>query len=174
MAEITFFSNKSRNETSRYFFVIIFSIITWILQVSVFSKPFCFDATPNLMLLGSIYIGLTFGPQAGTLYGITSSFLGASILYDHVFYFSYPLIGFLAGLLIKNIFSDEYLFFILLSFFLTFPLELINSWQYGFNNSINTFDRYLLVAFNGGILNLVSAPLFYSLIKFVTKKFKLR
>lgn len=174
MAEITFVSHKTRKETNKIFFVILFAVITWILQVSVFAYFLYFDATPNLMLLGSIYFGLITGPLGGTLFGINSSFFSSCILYDHVFYLSYPLIGFLSGLLTKNIFSDEMLFFILLSFFLSFPLELLNGWQYSLNNSVDIFDRFFLIAINGAILNLFLAPLYYYLMNYVTKKLKLR
>lgn len=173
MTEITFLSNKSRKETYKYFFAAILAVITWTLQVSILSKLLCFDTAPNLMLLGTIYCGLTLGPAVGTFFGITSSFLSASILYDHTFYFSYPLIGLIAGLFTKNIFSDELLFFTLLSFLFTFPLEFLNSWQFSLKNPIEISNRYLLVSSSGAFLNLALAPLFYLLIRFVTKKLKL-
>lgn len=174
MTEVAFFSNKTRKELYTYFFISLTAITTWILQVSVFSRPFYFDTNPNLMLIGAIYLGLTFGPTKGTLFGIVSSFFIASILYDHTFYFSYPVIGLLAGLLSKNIFSDELLLFILLSCICTFPAELLNGWQYSLRNETDIFNRYLLIGFNGAILNLFFAPFFYFIMRFVTKKLKLR
>ena len=170
MAELTFISNKTRKDTYKYFFVIIFAVITWILQVSIASSFLIFDSTPNLILLGSIYFGLLGGPLNGILFGIISSFFSTSTLYDHVFYFSYPLIGLLAGLLSKKLFSDELLFFIFLAFLLTLPVELFNGWQYSFKNQINIFDRWLLIGFTSAIINLCISPFYYLLMRFITKK----
>ena len=174
MAEIIFLSNKTRKESSKYFFVIVFGVITWILQVSIFSHFQCFDATANLFLLGCIYCGITFGPLMGILFGIISSFFIASILFDHTFYFSYPLFGLIAGLLTKNIFSDELLFYILISFLFTFPLEILNGWQYSFHNPINILSRYMQIGFYSAVLNLFLSPFFYYLMRFITKKLNLR
>ena len=171
MAEITFISNKNRKETTKYFFVFIIAVITWVLQISVFSRFLYFDTMPNLMLLGSVFIGVSFGPLAGTLFGIISSFLNANILYDHAFYISYPLVGLVTGILIKKIFSDELLFFILLCVVINFPVDLLNAWQYSFNNPINLIDRYLLVSLNGVVLNILFAPFYYLIMMFITKKF---
>ncbi|MBI3590949.1 MAG: hypothetical protein HY094_06175 [Candidatus Melainabacteria bacterium] len=170
MSEITFISNKTRKQTFKYFFVIVFAVISWILQVSVFNRFLYFDTAPNLLLLGCIYWGLILGPTFGAVFGIVSSFFCASILYDHIFYFSYPIIGILSGFLIKNIFSDELLFFILLSFLFTIPLEILNGWQYNLANPINIFDRYLMIGFNSAVLNLFLSPFFYWIMKFITKK----
>ncbi|GEM_PF-6117652 len=174
MAEITFISNKTRKESSKYFFVFIFAVITWILQVSVLNRIQYFDTACNFMLLGVIYIGLTMGPVYGVLFGISCSFLTASILYDHIFYFSYPFIGLFAGLLTKNLFSDELLFFIVLSFILTFPYELLNGWQYSIKNPLNIQDRLLMVSLYGALINLIISPFFYLIMNFITKKLGLR
>ena len=171
MAEITFISNKSRKESSKYFFIFLIAVITWVLQISIFSRFAYFDTIPNLMLLGSVFIGISFGPSMGTLSGIISSFLSANILYDHVFYISYPLAGLLAGVLVKNLFSDELLFFILLCILINFPVDFLNGWQYSFNNPGNFIDRYLLVSLNGVVLNALFAPFYYLMMKFVTKRF---
>ena len=172
MAEITFINNKARKERFKYIFVFVFALITWILQVSIINQFLFFDTTPNLILLGNIYCGLTFGPLFGTIFGITSSFFTSSILYDHVFYFSYPLIGFLAGMLTKNLFSDDLLLFIILSFVLTFFCELLNGWQYSIINPVNISSRYFLISFFGAILNLLIAPFFFILMRFITKDIK--
>ena len=174
MAEITFLSNKTYKESSKYFFVIVFAVITWILQVSVLNHIQCFDTACNFMLLGVIYIGLILGPVYGVLFGIICSFFSASILYDHTFYFSYPLVGLFAGLLTKNLFSDELLFFIVLSFTLTFPYELLNGWQYSIKNPLNIQDRWLMVSLYGALINLVIAPFYYLIMNFFTKKSKIR
>lgn len=174
MAEITFLSNKTRKESSKYFFVIAFAVITWILQVSVLNRIQCFDTACNFMLLSVIYMGLILGPVYGVLFGIACSFLTASILYDHVFYFSYPLIGLFSGLLTKNLFSDELLFFIILSFTLIFPYELLNGWQYSIQNPLNIQDRLLMVSFYGALINLIISPFYYLTMNFITKKLDLR
>ena len=174
MAELAFISNKTQKEIFKYFFVTVFALITWILQVSVFSHLFVFDTTCNLLMLGCIYFGITRGPLLGSAFGITSSFFITSTLYDHIFYFSYPLIGLIAGLLTKNIFSDELLFFILLSFVSTVITEFLNGWQYSLQNPINIFDRWFFVSFVGAMINSLIAPLFYYFMRFVTKKLNLR
>ncbi|OGI08640.1 MAG: hypothetical protein A3I68_00985 [Candidatus Melainabacteria bacterium RIFCSPLOWO2_02_FULL_35_15] len=174
MPEITFISNKTRKEPIKYFFIFVIAVITWVLQISVFSRFLYFDTMPNLMLLGSVFAGISFGPLTGTLFGIIASFLNANILYDHVFYISYPLAGLLAGILIKNLFSDELLFFILLCVLINFPVDFLNGWQYSFNNPINLIDRYLLVSLNGVVLNTLFAPFYYIIMKFITKKLNLR
>ena len=171
MPEITFISNKNKKEVSKYFFIFAIAVITWILQIAVFSKFLYFDTVPNLLLLGSVFIGISLGPVMGTLFGIISSFLSANILYDHVFYISYPLAGLLAGVLIKNLFSDELLFFILLCVLINFPVDFLNGWQYSLHNPVSIFDRYLLVSLNGVVLNTLFAPFYYIIMKFVTKKF---
>lgn len=173
MAELTFISNKTRKDTYKYFFVIIFALITWILQVSIASTFMVFDSTPNFILLGSIYFGLLGGPLNGTLFGIISSFFCTSTLYDHTFYFSYPLIGLLSGLLSKKLFSDELLFFIFLVFIFTFPLEIVNGWQYSFKNQINILDRWLLISIISATVNLFISPFYYWLMKYITTKLKL-
>ncbi len=170
MAEAFYFSNKTRNENIKYLFVFLFAVITWILQVSIFSRLTYFDSTSNLMFLGSILVGLIMGPLYGTIFGLISSFFSSSLLYDHVFYFSYPLIGFTSGLLMKNIFSEEIFFFILLSFFLTFPFELINLWQYDTIHNVKLFDRFLMISFNCSILNLLLSPIMYFTVKSIIKK----
>jgi len=174
MPEITFISNKNRKEALKYFFIFVIAVITWILQIAIFSKFLYFDTAPNLLLLGSVFIGISLGPVMGTLFGIITSFLNANILYDHVFYISYPLVGLLAGILIKNLFSDELLFFILLCILVNFPVDLLNSWQYSFNNPVHILNRYLLVSFNGVVLNTLFAPFYYIIMKYVTKKLYLR
>ena len=174
MLEITFISNKNRKESPKYFFVFLIAVITWVLQISIFSRFMYFDTVPNLTLLGSVFIGISFGPLMGTLFGIISSFLSANILYDHVFYISYPLLGLLGGILVKNLFSDELLFFILLCSLISFPVDFLNGWQYSFNNPINLIDRSLLVGLNGIALNTLFAPFYYITMKFVTKRLHLR
>ncbi len=174
MAQVTFISNKNRKETTKYFFIFVIVVITWVLQISVFSRFLYFDTMPNLMLLGSVFIGVSFGSVTGTLFGIITSFLNANILYDHVFYISYPLAGLLSGVLMKNLFSDELLFFILLCVLINFPVDFLNGWQYSFNNPINLIDRYLLVSLNGVVLNTLFAPFYYIIMKFITKKLDLR
>ena len=169
MAEITFISNKTRKETFKYVFVIVSAIISWILQVSIFSNLSYFDTTASLLLLGAIYFGFNYGPMYGTLFGIIASFFSASILHDHTFFFSYPLIGLLSGLLTKNLFSDELLYFLTLSFILSFLLEFLNGWQYSLKNPINITDRYFLVSFNSATLNLFLSPFYYTLMKYLTK-----
>lgn len=173
MVELTFISNKTRKELLKYFFVTTFAVITWVLQLSIFNRLAYFDTTPNVLFLGSIYFGLAYGPLTGIFFGITSSFFCASILYDHSFYFSYPLIGLFAGLLTKNFFSDELLFYILLVFLFTFPFEFLNGWQYSLTNPISVLDRYLSIGLYSSILNLLVSPFFYFLTRFVTKKLKL-
>ena len=173
MAELTFLSNKTWKEYSKYFFLIVLAITTWILQTSIFNRFQYFNAAPDFMLLGVIYMGLMLGPTCGVLFGIISSFFTASVLYDHVFYFSYPLIGLFAGLLTKNLFSDELLLFIILSFILTFPLEFLNGWQYSIKNSLNIQERLLMVSFYGAITNLIVAPFYYLTMNFFAKRSKL-
>ncbi len=174
MAEITFISNKTRKETSKYFFIFVFAVITWILQVAVFSRILYFDAMPNLLLISSIYLGIIFGPICGMFYGITASFLSSNISYDHVFYFSYPLAGLIAGLFTKNLFSDELLFFILLCFLFTFPFEFLNGWQYSLINPIKIMDRYLQIGFFSALLTLFLSLFYYLIMKFITKKLNFR
>lgn len=173
MTELTFISNKTRKETNKIFFVVLFAVITWILQVSVLSYFIIFDSTPNLLFLGSIYFGLLGGPLYGTLFGIISSFFCTSLLHDHVFYFSYALTGLISGLLSKKLFSDELLFFIFLVLILTLPLELFNGWQYSFKNQVNIFNRWLLIGFTSTMINLFISPLYYLLMRFITNKLKI-
>lgn len=170
MPEITFISNKNKKEVLKYFFVLLIGVITWILQVAVFSRFLYFDTMPNLMLIGTVFTGISLGPVMGTLFGIISSFLNANILYDHIFYISYPLAGLIAGILIKNLFSDELLFFILLCILINFPVDLLNGWQSSLNNSVNFTGRYIIVSLNGIILNTLLAPFYYIFMKFVTRK----
>ena len=174
MAEITFISNKTQKEINKYFFAIIFAVITWILQIAIFSRIFYFDASPSLLTISSIFFGLIFGPVIGTSYGIICSFLISSILYDHTFCFSYPVLGLISGTLAKNIFSDELLLFLLLSFLLTFPVEFLNGWQYSLVNPIKVLDRYLLISVFSALLNLLLAPFYYFAMNFITKKLNFR
>lgn len=174
MNEVTFLSYKGRKETFKYLFVILFAVITWILQLGVFGNFFYFDTTPSLILLGIVYFGLIFGQTYGTIFGIICAFFSSSTLYDHMFCFSFPLIGFLAGFCTKNLFSDELLLFIILSFLFTLPLEYLNGWQFSLENSINITTHYLSVSLNGAILNLFFAPFYYILLQYITKKLKLR
>lgn len=174
MTEITLLSNKTRRALYKYFFIVVFAVITWVLQLSVFNRLSFFDTSPNFMLIGSIYFGLACGPLEGTLFGTISSFFSASILYDHVFYFSYPIFGLLAGLLTKNLFADELLFFILFSFVVSFPFELLNGWQYSSSNQGDVLTRFFNVALYSSVVNLISATFFYFIMKLVTKKLNLR
>ena len=174
MPEVTFLSNTMRKERINYLSVIIIAVITWILQVSIFNRILYFDTAPNFMLLGSIFLGLTEGIFVGSIFGIICSLFSASIFYDHSFYFSYPICGAVAGFLTKKLFSDELLFFILLTFILVFPFELLNGWQFSLKNPINIFARYTIVSFNGATLNLIISPIFYYIMNFVTKKLKMR
>ncbi len=174
MAELTFSTNKTRKESTKYIFISLISLLIWVLQISVFNRIQYFDTSPSLMLVGTIYAGLVLGPVYGVLFGILSSFLGASILYDHVFYFSYPLVGLLSGLLTKNLFSDELLFFIVLCFTITFLTEFLNGWQYSLKNPINIQNRLFMVSLYGGVVNLVISPFFYLIMNFFTKKLRIR
>ncbi len=174
MPEITFISNKNQKRTLKYFLIFLIAVITWVLQVSIFSRFLYFDTIPNLLLLGSVFIGITFGPLMGTLFGIIVAFLNANIFYDHVFYVSYPFAGLIAGILIKNLFSDELLFFLLLCVLINFPVDLLNGWQYSLHNSVKIADRYLLVSLVGVIINGLFAPFYYLFMKFVTRNVNLR
>lgn len=174
MVETFYFSNKAKTQNLKYLFIFTFVVITWILQVSILNRFVYFDAAPNLLFLGAVFFGLVLGPLAGTIFGLIVSFFSCSIFYDHVFYFSYPLLGFISGLLIKNIFSDELLFYISLCFLLTFPYEFLNGWQYNFANHINISERYFMICFNSALLNLLLAPFFYFFVKFLIKRFKLK
>ena len=173
MAEITFISNKTKKEVNKYLFVITTAVIIWLLQVSVISSFFVFDSTINFFLLGSIYSGAFLGMLPGTIFGVICSFFTASTLHDHIFYFSYPLIGLFCGLFTKNFFSDELLFYASFSFVLTFMAELLNGLQYSMNNQVNIIQHYLHVSLSGALLNLLFAPVFYFLMRLITKKLKL-
>ncbi len=170
MAESFYFSNKDKNKSYKYIFVLVLAVITWVFQLSIFSRILYFDSTANLLLLGSIFCGLTLGPLPGITFGLISSFLCTSLLYDHVFYFSFPLIGLVSGIITKKIFSDELIFFLILSFLFTYPLELINAIQYNKQHLINIFDRLYYVGFNASVLNILLAPLFYWTCKFMIVK----
>ncbi len=174
MVDLTLFGNKKRKETHRYIFIFCSALLIWVLQVSIFSRFIIFDSSPNILLLCTIYLGLTYGIQAGVIYGIVCSFLNVSVLYDHIFYFSLPLMGLLAGLLTRNLFSDELLFFILLCFFLTLPYEYLNGWQFSLDKSINLWDRYLMSSVYSAALNMLFSPFFYFMMNIVTKNLKLR
>jgi len=174
MLEITLFSNKTQNDTNKYLFVIIFAVITWILQITLINRLLFFDTAPNLILLSCVLLGLKLGPTLGAFFGIISSFLSSCILYDHVFYISYPFIGFLAGLLTKNLFSDELLFFSMLCFLLSIPFELLNGLQYGQKNLIVFTNRYILVSLTSSIINLCFSYVFYFITHIVTKKLNYR
>ena len=173
MAEITFISNKTRKEINKHVFVIILAIITWVLQVSVISNLSFFDSTPNFFLLGAIYCGLSFGLLVGTTFGTICSFLITSSIYDHLFYFSYPLAGLFSGLLTKNFFSYELLFYTLLSFVLTFIVELLNGMQYGLNSHLNIAKYVLDISIPESALNLILAVPFYFFMRLITKRLNL-
>lgn len=172
MVEITFLSNKSKKEISKYTFIIIFAVITWILQVSIFGEFSLFNSSFNAMLLGTIYTALKIGPGYGTIFGIICSFLSSNLLYDQIFYISYPLIGLISGLLTKRFFSSEILFFTAIIFLFTFPFEFLNGWQYNLKNPVELLDTYVTIATSSSIINLLFSPLFYLFANFVTKKFK--
>ena len=173
MTELTFISNKARKEVNKYLFVIALAVIIWVLQVSVISYFFVFDTTPSLFLLGSIYCGLSYGLLPGTIFGAVCSFFIASTLYDHTFYFSYPLTGLFSGLLIKNFFSYELLFYTLLSFVFTFIVELLNGMQYGLNSHLNIVKYVLDISIPGSVLNLILAVPFYFFMRLITKRLNL-
>ena len=173
MSQLTFISNKTKKETYKYLFVVTLAIASWLLQVSIFSRFLFFDTSPNLMFLGCIYLGIRFGSPFGTIFGLIASFLCASTAYDHTFYFSYPLCGFVSGLLTKNVFLDELLFCIFLSIVLIPVLEFLNSWQYSFNYPINLLDRLILVTLYGIVINIIIAPIYYLTLRFITKKLNL-
>ncbi len=174
MTDLTLFSNKKRKETPRYIFILAFAIISWILQVSVVSRFLVLDTFPNILLLSTIYLGLTFGVEFGVLSGIIFAFLNTSIVYDHMFYFPLPLIGLISGLLAKNLFSDELLFFIVLSFLLTLPFEYLTGFQRNLNSSINITDRFLMISTYSALLNLLIAPFFYLFMNLIAKNLKIR
>ena len=174
MAEVTFISNKTRKEVNKCLIVALFAVFFWLIQVSVFSSLVFMDDSFNLLYLSTIYFGLRYGPFYGTLFGIFSSFLQANILFDHLFYFSYPLVGFLSGMLIKSIFSDEIILFILLSLALTFPVEMLNGIQYCIKNECNFFSKYFPVVINASINNLLLSPFYYIFMNYLLSKLKIK
>ncbi|MBI3309633.1 MAG: hypothetical protein HYZ79_09735 [Candidatus Melainabacteria bacterium] len=174
MLETTFISNKTRKEIIKYLFITVFAMTAWILQIAIFSQILFFDTSPNLIYLGTVFSGIMFGPFFGGLYGILSSFFSASLLYDHTFYLSYPLIGFLAGILVKSNIADELLLFVLLTISLIFGFELINGIQYNMHHPIDISSRLWLITFSGAILNTILSPLFYLFMNFIIKKLNIR
>lgn len=173
MAEITFISNKTRKDINKCLFACFISVILWILQTAILGRQFIFGSSPNLLLISSIFMGLTLGLIPGITFGIISSLLVSYTLYDHIFYFSYVIVSIIACIFTKNIFSSELFFFTLLSFLLTFPFEFLNGWQFSQNKSFNLIEEYILISSTEAILNMFFAPLFYLLMKFVTNKLKL-
>jgi len=174
MSEITFISNKTKKALQKYLIVSVIAFLSWILQISIASRFMVMDTSLNLFLLGTIYFGISMGPVTGSFFGILSSFFSTSILYDHTFYFSYPVIGFLAGIISKNLIADELLFFTALSLVFVFLLELLNGFQFSINKSVNFLERYLLILPGDLVLNIVLAPIYYIGINFFAKKLKLR
>ena len=169
MEEVTFLSHKARKELYKYSFVTIIAVITWILQVSIFSNFHILDANPNVILLGSIFFGLIFGPIAGAFYGIISSFFIASILYDHTFYLSFPIIGFTSGLITKNFFADELLFYLILCILFTLPMELFNGLQYSQIYEVDIFNRLYLISIAEMMLNAIIVPFYYFILNTLSK-----
>lgn len=174
MLETAFISNKTKKEIFKYSFLTVFAITAWILQIAVFSRFLLFDTSPNLIYLGSIFAGIIGGPIAGSFFGIISSFLCASTLFDHIFYLSYPIIGLTAGILSKSYIADELLLFLLSSITLIFGFELINGLQYSSVNRISILDRYILTSLSGAVIYVIIAPIFYFFMKFITKNLNLR
>ena len=173
MSEIVFISNKTRKEVFKYLFLFFVVIVSWVLQIAVFSRFEWLYTAPNLLLVGCIFFGLVFGVFYGSVFGIACAFLSSSILYDHVFYFSYILIGFLSGLLIKNIFLNEFVLFVLLSFLLSFPFEFLNGLQYTFMHPTSFLDRYLLIGTYSSFLNMLLSVFYYWILRFLIQKIKL-
>ena len=174
MLEATFISNKTKKRLVKYSFVIVFAVITWILQLSLFSRFLIFDSSPNVIYLGTIFSGIVGGPLIGGFFGIISSFLSCSILHDHIFYVSYPLIGFAAGVLTKSNFADEFMLFIMASIAFVFVLEMLNGVQYSLKHDIDIVQRYILLSFSGVLINVFFAPFFYWFMKILTNKSKIR
>jgi len=172
MVEIRFLSNKTRKKAYTYIWLSVLAIISWLLQISVFSYTLVLDTTPSLIFFGCIFCGIKYGAKYGTFFGIISSFFSASILYDHIFMISYPVIGFASGIFSKNIFSDEIMSFAFLNLIFTPVIEALNGWQYSFNNEANILNRYLLVASIGTIINLFLSPVYYIILKFISQRLK--
>ena len=170
MTEITFISNKSKKETSQYFFLFVIAVITWVLQIAVFSRFVFFDVSLDLMLLATSFVGISFGLFPGFLFGIVCSLFSSCILFDHVFYFSYPLVGIISALLVKSLFSDEILFFVLLIATFSFLVEILNGLQYLKIFNLSSFLGYLFISFKSSILNTVISPFFFLGTKFIIKK----
>lgn len=174
MQEVTFLSNKARKELYKYSSITLIAVITWIFQVSVFSNILIYNTHPNIMFITTLFFGLIGGPVVGTYFGTISAFLSSTILYDHVFYFSYPLLGFISGLLIKNLFADELLFFLVMIVAFAVPMELINGLQYSFRHPMNIYEKAFYLGAIGALINTILGLFLYFLLSYISKKLHLR
>ena len=174
MVEVEFISNKTKKEIAKITFALTLATLSWLIQVSILSRFSYFDITLNLFLLGTVFCTLRFGITAGVIFGACASFFSSSILYDHIFYISYPLIGLITGVITKSVFSDELLYYAILCFLLTFITEFLNGWQFSIINQTVFIPRYLQISISSGIIHLLISPIYYILIKFVTNKLNIR
>ena len=174
MKELTFLNNKTKKELYKYTFAVLTAVITWLLQISMISNIQFFEVSPNLLLLACTFIGLIFGPVSGFITGLIISFLSAGIIYNHVFYLSYPLAGLLAAFILKNIFSSELLSYLILCFILSFPCELLNYFQYSSPEIKIGFGKITSILFISSLQNVISGLLFYFFMTFISKKLKLK
>ena len=170
---LTFINKKSQDEKIRFLFVFLIVFVSWVVQIAILGKYPVFDTVLNILYLGTIFFGITYGAKLGSFFGILASFFISTLLYDHIFYFSYPLIGLITGILRKNIFSDDSLFFLILVFILFFPFEFLNGWQYSLKNSFDFYQKYFSVAFYGSVTHLIFSLFYYFSIKYITKKINL-
>lgn len=174
MEEFTFLSIKTKKEIYKFSIITLIAVITWIIQLSIFSRLIYSNTTPSLIYLVCILLGLRYGITIGTFFGIVSSFFIASCLYDQIYYLSFPIIGLISGLLKKYSFADEFLFFILLIVLLIFPLEALNGFQFGYKNSIDISSKIIGFGSYGIILNILAAPFVYLIFNQITKRIHIK
>jgi uncharacterized membrane protein len=173
MKELTFLNNKTKKELYKYTFVALTTVITWLLQISIISNFQFFEVSPNLLLLACIFMGQVFGPVNGFITGLIISFLSAGVIYNHIFYLSYPLVGLLSAFILKNVFSYELFSYLILCFILSFPCELLNYLQYCPPEIKIGFGKIASILFISSLQNVISGLLFYFLMTFISKKLKL-
>lgn len=174
MEILNYFSQKTKKEIYRYAIVILLAVIIWILQVSVLSNFCYFDITPNLMLLTTVFLGLTCGPYMGIVFGLFISFFVSSIIFDHVFFISYPIIGLLTGILAKYSFSDEMIYFTFLCILFIIPTEYLNGMQYHLLDKNSFIERLIHASSFSILINALIAPVIYFIFSFFTNKLNLR
>jgi rod shape-determining protein MreD len=157
-------------------YIIVLSLVTLVLQTTLFSHLQVKEAKPDLILIIILYLSLLKGPQVGSITGfsfgllqdvLSGMFLGSNAL-------TKTLLGFILGSIGKRLYANSLLLQIIFVFILTFlneALLAILDWMLKSSSPMDVLHHWLLITPIEAFYNAFLCPIIFVFLRFGEKIF---